>query len=125
MKKFEGKKILVVDDEEGIRALIIGELVSLGAKCIEASNGMEAFDLYSKENFDAVISDVRMPIGDGLLFLNKIKEAGIPIRLIIFMAGFSEIQAEVFYNLGVKIIIPKPFRLDHMVSVLEKAMIST
>jgi two-component system response regulator (stage 0 sporulation protein F) len=124
MNKLEGKKILVVDDEEGIRDLIISELEFCGAQCIEASNGNDAFELYKKENFDAVISDVRMPNGDGLVFLNKIKDNNLPVKVIIFMTGFSEVPAEEIYDLGVEAIISKPFRLDHMVSTLEMAMVS-
>lgn len=124
MNKLEGKKILVVDDEEGIRDLIISELEFYGAHCIEASNGLDAFEHYRKENFDAVISDVRMPNGDGLVFLNKIKDNNLPVKVIIFMTGFSEVPAEEIYDLGVEAIISKPFRLDHMVSTLELAMVS-
>lgn len=122
MAGLEGKKILVVDDEDGIRDLIISELEFCGANCKEASNGLDAFNLYKKEQFDAVISDVRMPNGDGLLFLNKIKEEQIPMKVIIFMTGFSEVPAEEIYDLGVEAIISKPFRLDHLVMTLEQAL---
>lgn len=124
MNKLEGKKILVVDDEEGIRDLIVSELEFCGAQCMEANNGLDAFELYRKENFDAVVSDVRMPNGDGLVFLNKIKDHNLPVKVIIFMTGFSEVPAEEIYDLGVEAIISKPFRLDHMVSTLEMAMVS-
>jgi two-component system response regulator (stage 0 sporulation protein F) len=124
MNKLEGKKILVVDDEEGIRDLIVSELEFCGAHCMEATNGLDAFELYKNENFDAVVSDVRMPNGDGLIFLNKIKDHNLPVKVIIFMTGFSEVPAEEIYDLGVEAIISKPFRLDHMVSTLEMAMVS-
>lgn len=124
MSTLKGKKILVVDDEEGIRDLIISELEFCGAECVEASNGSEAFEIYKKGNFDAVISDVRMPNGDGLLFLQKVKDEKLPMKVIIFMTGFSEVPVEEIYDMGVEAIISKPFRLDHLVATLEIAMVT-
>jgi CheY-like chemotaxis protein len=118
------KKILVVDDEEGIRDLVVSELEFNGAKCIQASNGQEAFDQFKSQKFDAVISDIRMPDGDGLFFLEKIRENNIEPCTMIFMTGYSDVPLEEFYDRGVEAIIAKPFRLEQLVSTLELAMLS-
>lgn len=124
MAFWDGKKILVVDDEEGIRELVVSELEFNGATCVQASNGKVAFDLYKKENFDAVVSDIRMPEGDGMYFLDKIKENNLKSCVMIFMTGFSDVPIEEIYDRGVEAVVAKPFRLDQLVDTLQMAMVT-
>ena len=58
--------ILIVDDEELIRTAVLRKLESEGYKCKTASNGQEALEIASKQQFDLVLSDIRMPIMSGL-----------------------------------------------------------
>lgn len=122
MAFWDNKKILVVDDEEGIRELVASELEFNGATCLQAENGKVAFDLYKANKFDAVVSDIRMPEGDGLYFLDKIQEEKLDPCVMIFMTGFSDVPIEEIYDRGVEAVIAKPFRLDQLVSTLELAM---
>lgn len=122
MSFLKDKKILVVDDEEGIRDLVVSELEFNGAQCFQAVNGKEAFEIYQKEKMDAVISDIRMPEGDGIYFLDKIRENNIEPCTMIFMTGFSDVPLEEFYDRGVEAVIAKPFRLEQLVNTLELAL---
>jgi CheY-like chemotaxis protein len=122
MSSLKDKKLLIVDDEEGIRELLISELDFHGAICTEASSGKEAFDLYKTQTFDAVISDIRMSNGDGLFFLEEIRKANLPLCTMIFMTGFSEIPLAEFYDRGVEAVISKPFRLEQILNTLEVAI---
>ncbi len=122
MNFFKDKKILVVDDEEGIRDLVVGELEFNGAICYQAVSGKEAVEVYKSQKFNAVISDIRMPNGDGLYFLEKIRELNLEPCTMIFMTGFSDVPLEEFYDRGVEAVIAKPFRLEQLMSTLEMAL---
>ncbi len=117
-----GKKILVVDDEEGIRDLISNELNYLGATCDLAPNGEEAFGLYRKNKYDIVISDVRMPKGSGVQFVKNVLSHEIPLCVFVLMTGFSETTPEEIYSLGVKVVIHKPFRVEELIASLEQVI---
>jgi len=67
MGKMPIYKVLVVDDEEMIRRLILTILSKQGHHCDTASNGFEALDKIRKEHFDAVITDIEMPKMDGFI----------------------------------------------------------
>lgn len=122
MSILKDKKLLIVDDEEGIRELLISELDFHGAICTEASSGQEAVAIYKAQTFDAVISDIRMSNGDGLYFLEEIRKANLPLCTMIFMTGFSEIPLAEFYDRGVEAVITKPFRLEQILNTLEVAI---
>ena len=62
---FEGKTILVVDDEPDLREITSFELEYNGASVITAAGGYEALDIIKKNKINLVISDVRMPDGSG------------------------------------------------------------
>lgn len=122
MSFFKDKKILVVDDEEGIRDLVVGELEFNDAICYQAVNGKEAVEVYKSQKFNAVVSDIRMPEGDGLYFLDKIKELNLEPCTMIFMTGYSDIPLDEFYDRGVEAVISKPFRLEQLMTTLEMAL---
>jgi len=122
MSFFKDKKILVVDDEEGIRDLVVGELEFNGAICYQAINGQEAVEVYKSQKFHAVVSDIRMPNGDGLYFLDKIRELNLEPCTMIFMTGFSDVPLEEFYDRGVEAVVAKPFRLEQLMTTLEMAL---
>ena len=122
MASLQGKHILVVDDEEMIRELVISEFEFNGATCEQASSGREAIERFKEKNFDAVVSDIRMPNGDGLFFLDQIEQKDLDRCTMIFMTGYSDVPLEEFYDRGVEAVIAKPFRLDQLVNTLEMAM---
>ncbi len=60
--------ILIVDDEELIRNLVVTFLSKLGHWCITANNGVDALNKMRGDKFDAVITDIKMPEMDGIFF---------------------------------------------------------
>ena len=61
MSKLQGFKILIVDDDEDVRELIIAKLKLYEAKCDEAEDGLMAFEKIKQNEYDCVITDIRMP----------------------------------------------------------------
>jgi DNA-binding NtrC family response regulator len=113
------KVILCVDDEADILELFRDEFKDLGYKVLEASNGAEAFEIFKTSKIDCIVSDIRMPGGDGVSLVKNIKAEGssVPIYLV---TGFSDYTTEDLTSLGVNAVIFKPFDLDEVVEMVSK-----
>ncbi len=83
------KKILVADDEAGIRALLFDVLSSEGFKVTLAKDGKESLHQMRKKRFDLLITDINMPGLDGIQVLRAMKREGRSERVII-MTGNPE-----------------------------------
>lgn len=114
MKILNGKKILIAEDETDLREPLAIEFESFGCKVFQAKNGREAFDIVQKEKLDAVISDIRMPGGDGIELLKRIKEFSHEFPVVMLITGFSDLTNQEAYNMGAEAILSKPFDLDEI-----------
>lgn len=116
-----GLKILVVDDEELIRESVVELLQAKGCLVAEASSGNKAFERISTEEFDVVLTDVRMPDGDGIALIERMCELMPTQRpYIIVCSGFSDVTLEMVRDLRIFRILQKPFTMDELVDVLLK-----
>ncbi len=86
------KKILVVEDEEGLRLLYQEELEAEGYEVITARNGKEAIQELERDRPDLIILDIVMPVMDGMEALGKIvgKDRKIPIILNTSYSGYRD-----------------------------------
>lgn len=122
MISLKGISILVVDDEKDLREILNDELSFFGATVTEAENGAQAFELLKKQRFDVLLSDIRMPVADGLQLLNNIKK-GLSEKPKIFLnSGFNDITEDTAKSLGVIEIFTKPFKVDEMVESIADAL---
>ena len=101
-------KILVVDDEEKIRDIITEYLEFEGFEYIEAANGVEAINIFKKENVDLVLLDVMMPKIDGIKVLKEIRSKG-DTPVILLTARAEEYDKLFGFELGADDYIVKPF----------------
>ncbi|MEK6775241.1 MAG: response regulator [Bdellovibrionota bacterium] len=112
-------KILLVEDEKLIRELVKDFLESDGFKVFEAGNGRDAFDLIKTNKFDLVISDVKMPGGDGIELAKNIQMLDGEKPIVIFITGFGDITEPEALEFGVVKIISKPFLPDDLVNFIK------
>jgi len=108
---FTGQKFLVVDDEPDLREILKDELEFEGASVMEAENGKKALEIVKANQFSAVISDIRMPGGDGVTLAREIKAIHAEKPAVILITGFADISSDEAYDLGVEGFITKPFNL--------------
>lgn len=102
------EKILIADDEQLMRQLVVDFLQPEGYELIEAADGKEALELYKKEQPDLVLLDVMMPGYDGWTVCREIRrESTVPIMMLT--AKGEEIDQLFAYDLGVDEYITKPF----------------
>lgn len=104
-------RILVVDDEESIRAFVQRALGLDGHEVMTAGDGAEALDVLVEHSFDLMLSDIRMPLMDGIaLALSAGRDC--PDMTILLMTGFAD-QRERTVDLETLIhdVVTKPFSL--------------
>jgi DNA-binding NtrC family response regulator len=109
--------VLIVDDEEDIRNMIAFEFELKGYNVIEAADGIEAMDRLKSTPVDLVVSDVRMPRGDGKSLLTKI-QAMSEQPPIVMISGYTDLAASEALNLGASRFVSKPFDIIPFVQEL-------
>ncbi len=111
------KTILCVDDEVEIIELLTEELEDRNLKVLSANSGNDAFEIFQKNKIDCVISDVRMPNGNGVQLTKNIRgeNANIPIYLITGYLDHSEKEVN---SLGVTAVVFKPFDVEELVEMV-------
>ncbi|MGZ3711054.1 MAG: response regulator [Bdellovibrionota bacterium] len=120
MKTPKDFTLLVVDDEETLRDSISFDFKRKGFTVLSAENGAIGFELVKNNNIDIVISDMRMPGGDGMSLLQKIRAHNPDIPNLIFVSGFSDFSEAECLAKGARKVFSKPFdRKALMNSVLE------
>jgi FixJ family two-component response regulator/nitrogen-specific signal transduction histidine kinase len=84
-------KLLLVDDEEGIRKVLGISLADLGYEVFTAENGEEALEIFRRENPPIVLTDIKMPVMDGIELLRKIKDKN-PDTEVIMITGHGDME---------------------------------
>ena len=112
--------ILVVDDEELIRNLIVTFLSRLGHSCFTAIDGTDALNKMKENKIDVVITDVKMPNMDGMMLISEISKQYPECPVMVMTAFDEEYSAGTAISLGAREFIKKPFSLDEFAIRLHK-----
>ncbi len=107
--------ILIVDDEERIRAVIKTYALNEGYHVFEANDGYEALDIVKKETIDVIVLDIMMPKLDGFTTLSKIKEVS-DIPVIMLSARAEEYDKLHGFKLGIDDYVTKPFSAKELMA---------
>ncbi len=114
--------ILIIDDELSMREFLQILLTKEGYSVSTAGEGAKAIQLVEQENFDLVISDIKMPGMSGLEFLKQIREKGNNAPVILITAYASPEDAVEAMKGGAYDYITKPFNVDEIKSVIVAAL---
>lgn len=101
--------VLVVDDDQIFREALVYELKRKQIKTMDASNGIEALKIVKNEKIHVIVSDVKMPGGDGIELLKEIRKIDSEMPVFILMSGFTDLSSKEAIALGAKKILAKPF----------------
>ena len=114
-------RILLADDDKNLRKVLVNELAEEGFSVSEAPGASEALVLLEAEEYDVLILDLSMPGGGGMEVLKKVKQSEIPSEVIILTAYATVSTAVEAMKLGAYDYVTKPFHLEQLKAVVEKA----
>ena len=115
-------KILVIDDEEGIRNLLDTLLTRKGYTVVLADGGRKGLELFRRERPDVVVLDLKMPEMDGMAVLQHIRNLN-PSQPVIILTGAGLPQAEERLRaFGVSEYVEKEFSLHRLGDALKRAL---
>ena len=115
-------KILIMDDEPGLRNIVYNMIKPLGHPVFTAEDGKQAVEIAKREIPDIALLDMRVPDMDGLEVLGELKKINPNIRAIM-LSGFGDVESAVFaLKQGAFDYISKPFKVDDVIRVVNKAV---
>jgi two-component system, NtrC family, response regulator AtoC len=115
------RRVLIVDDEESVRHMLSILLKKEGYDVDTAASANSAIDKIQKDQYDFVLSDIRMPQMDGLTFLKQIKKSN-PHIVVLIMSAYGNVDTAIeAMKLGAYDYIAKPFKPDEILLTLKKA----
>jgi two-component system response regulator (stage 0 sporulation protein F) len=119
-----GNKILIVDDQYGIRILLNEVFQREGYTTYQAANGMQALEIVRKHRPDLVLLDMKIPGMDGIEILKRLKEIDPDIKVII-MTAYGELDMiQETKELGAIMHFAKPFDIDDLRAAVKKHLVS-
>lgn len=122
-KKLNGLKVLIVEDEEMLREIFTEEFLDFGAEVQTASSGNEAWALIEKSQFDVIVSDIKMPGGDGVSLARKVMaQSSRPQPKFFLCSGYADHLDFDPQKLGVHKIFNKPFKMDYFFETIFAAV---
>lgn len=111
--------LLIVDDEVMLRRTVAFDFKRRGFQVLEAGSGKEAYDIVKERKVDLILSDVRMPGGDGIELLERVKKLDPRFPIVMLITGFADLSLEDAYEMGAEAVFLKPFdRKSLMESVI-------
>lgn len=108
-------KVLVIDDEPGVRALISEALSLSEISAVQAADGLEALSYLRRERFDLLILDINMPKLDGLALLEKLRTEGMSVPVLMLSARADKADVNQGLRIGADDYLTKPFSIEELV----------
>lgn len=122
LEKLKGLTILYAEDEVGIRENIADSLGYYVKEVFQASNGEEAFLIYEEKNPDIILSDIHMPILNGIDFVKKVRTTNRNIPIVMITAHTDKKYLLDAVELHMEKYIVKPIELEVLFSALEECV---
>ena len=119
-------RILVIEDEDGLRRILVRALNAEGYEVQEAKNGKEALKLHGTTEAELVITDLFMPEMDGMEVLMALRKQSPNLKVIAISGGGSlynpDEALKVAWKLGAHAAIDKPFELNLFLRKVQEAL---
>ena len=117
------RRVLVVEDEPGIREALEAALLDDGYAVRTATHGREALDTLATWPAELILLDLMLPIMDGWLFLRERRRLGAaPDARVIVVSATREARHGTAAELGADAVIPKPFDLDRLLDTVARLL---
>jgi DNA-binding response OmpR family regulator len=113
--------ILIVDDDDAIRGMLY-DLLSEKYECNTAGMAEEALQYIEVERYDAILTDIAMPGLTGVELLQRVQESHKATPVILISGKGNEQDPKALLDLGAFAYVTKPFNLDEIEDVVERAV---
>ncbi|AQS35452.1 two component transcriptional regulator, winged helix family [Shewanella psychrophila] len=118
----ETSKILVVDDDMRLRALLERYLMEQGYQVRSAANAEQMDRLLERENFHLLVLDLMLPGEDGLSICRRLRQQGNTIPIVMLTAKGDEVDRIIGLELGADDYLPKPFNPRELLARIKAVM---
>jgi signal transduction histidine kinase/ActR/RegA family two-component response regulator len=115
-------QILVIEDEEHLRWMLVDALVNAGHAAKSAANGLDGLALFQQDTFDVVITDLSMPERSGLDVARAVKQLNARVPVIMITGWGDVVSPERVGDSGVDLMLNKPFKMDRVLGVVDQAL---
>lgn len=115
----KGIKILIVEDDENLRFLVVHRLKAEGYEVSEADNGNDGLSAITQQKPDIVLLDWMLPGKEGDAVCEEARKAGYEGLVIMMTAKAQDVDKIDAYNFGASDYVTKPFNMDVLVAMLE------
>jgi len=121
IEQLKNYTVLCVEDEEGIRKRLVNTLKYYFTEVYEASNGEEGYELYYEYKPNIIISDIEMPLKNGIEMISNIRKDDLSTIVIMLTAYSSEEYLLSLINLNINHYILKPVNSENLLNGIIKA----
>ena len=114
--------ILLVEDEPFLRELMDAWLRRAVGRVMHAENGANALRVLSHHKIDLVVTDLRMPVMDGVDLLQRINQGQARKPCVIFITGFCDLSLRQAHDMGAEAILEKPIRREELLRAMQRSL---
>ena len=120
--KHKKSKILVIEDEKGVRLLLEDILTDVGHEVETASNGSQGVKIFKENRFDLVFTDLGMPGMSGWQVAEEIKKVSKQTPVALITGWDVQLNDSELKKSGVDLVINKPFRVEQVIRLVQDGM---
>jgi len=114
------KTILIAEDEEVMRSMLVDYLEDAGYAVYNAENGKIAWDIYTNNECDLLITDINMPQLNGIELLKKIKQNDRAFPVIVVTGVTTESLKKEAITYGADALLSKPFKMKELIEIISE-----
>ncbi|HET8933998.1 MAG TPA: response regulator [Polyangiales bacterium] len=116
--------VLTVDDSVSLRKLVASTLSTAGHQVVEASNGMEGLEILKTRKFNLIISDINMPVMDGLTFIKHVRELAAHkfTPILVLTTEMDPAKKKLAKDSGATGWLVKPFDPEQLLNTIRKVL---
>src|SRR5204863_2274309 len=95
----------------------------IAGRVFGAADGVQALEILGAHNIDLIVTDIRMPVMDGITLLKKVKANGSHTRGVIFITGFADLEVREAYDLGAEALLEKPIVYNELSDIMQRSLL--
>ena len=112
-------KLLIVDDEVDLCQVLSWDFEDYKMEVTLAYSGNQAIELLKNQQFDILLTDIKMPDGDGVELLEYIHSSAVELKAIFLMTGYSDYPVDRLKELGMNKLFKKPVDTEEILSEIK------